>query len=192
MPGRPAAPGAPRRVGQGPGLRGHGGGEPGAGATNNSSSAFCAWRRFSAWSQMRWRFAVEDLRGDLLAWVRGQVVHRKRARGGRVEQRVVELVGRERGAALGCGGLVAHAHPHVRVHRLRARDRRAGIGVQLSVPARAAARQRQILVQRVAGGRGDRHVHPGERAEQRQRARDVVAVADVGDAHALQRAAGLA
>ena len=25
------------------------------GATSISSSAFCAWRRFSAWSQMRWR-----------------------------------------------------------------------------------------------------------------------------------------
>jgi len=24
-------------------------------ATSSSSSAFCAWRRFSAWSQMRWR-----------------------------------------------------------------------------------------------------------------------------------------
>jgi hypothetical protein len=23
--------------------------------TSNSSNAFCAWRRFSAWSQMRWR-----------------------------------------------------------------------------------------------------------------------------------------
>src|SRR4029077_9299273 len=23
--------------------------------TSSSSSAFCAWRRFSAWSQMRWR-----------------------------------------------------------------------------------------------------------------------------------------
>ena len=25
-------------------------------ATSSSSSAFCAWRRFSAWSQMRWRW----------------------------------------------------------------------------------------------------------------------------------------
>ena len=30
-------------------------GEPSAGATRSSSRAFCAWRRFSAWSQMRWR-----------------------------------------------------------------------------------------------------------------------------------------
>src|ERR1019366_1357665 len=26
-----------------------------AAVTSSSSSAFCAWRRFSAWSQMRWR-----------------------------------------------------------------------------------------------------------------------------------------
>ena len=64
-----------------------------------------------------------------------------------------------------------------------ARPRTASRGSVCSVERAAAppARQREVvLVQRVAGGRGHRHVHPGERAEHRQRAGDVVAVADVG------------
>ena len=44
--------------------------------------------------------AVEHRRGDLLARVRGQAVQRERARRGAVEQRVVDPVGGERGAAL--------------------------------------------------------------------------------------------
>ena len=44
--------------------------------------------------------AVEDLGGDLLAGMRGQVVHREGARRGGVEQRVVDPVARQRGAAL--------------------------------------------------------------------------------------------
>ncbi len=63
--------------------------------------------------------AVEDLGGDLLAGVRGQVVHRERARRGGVEQRVVDAVAGQRRAALLGGALVAHAHPHVGVDRAR-------------------------------------------------------------------------
>src|ERR1700754_2971079 len=44
--------------------------------------------------------AVEDLGGDLLARMRGQAVQGDRVGRGLVEQRVVELVGRERGTAL--------------------------------------------------------------------------------------------
>ena len=70
--------------------------------SSSSSSAFCAWRRFSAWSQMRWRCAVEHLGGDLLAGVRGQVVHREGAGRGGVEQRVVDaVVGQRRAARVG-------------------------------------------------------------------------------------------
>ena len=45
--------------------------------------------------------AVQHLGGDLLAGVRGQVVHRERARRGGVEQRVVDAVVGQRGAPLG-------------------------------------------------------------------------------------------
>ena len=54
---------------------------------------------FSAWSQMRWRGAVEHLGGDLLAGVGGQAVQRDGVGRRAVEQRVVDPVGRERGAA---------------------------------------------------------------------------------------------
>ena len=72
----------------------------------------------------------------------------------RVEQRVVDAVAGQRRAALVGGLLVAHAHPHVGVDRVRARDRLARIGVQRQ-RAVAPRRQREIVLERVAGGRGD-------------------------------------
>src|ERR1700685_2658441 len=47
--------------------------------------------------------AVEDLGGDLVAGMGGQVVHGERAGGGGVEQRVVDAVGAQRAPALGGG-----------------------------------------------------------------------------------------
>ncbi len=159
--------------------------------SSSSSSAFCAWRRFSACSQIRWRCAVENLGRDLLAGVGGQVVHREGALGGRVQQLVVELVGGQGTAALVGLELVTHAHPHVGVHRVGLPDGVAGIHVQGHGPGRLG-RQREILRQRVAGRRGDRHVDARERPQHRQRAGHVVAVADVGEPQAGERAVGLA
>src|SRR4051794_33765683 len=59
--------------------------------------------------------AVEHGLRDLLTGVGGQAVQRDRARGGAVEQRVVETVGRERLAALrGRRVVIAHRDPDVR------------------------------------------------------------------------------
>jgi hypothetical protein len=84
---------------------------------------------------------------------------------------------RERGAPLVGGLLVAHAHPDVGVDGVRAGDGLGRIGRQLRV--RRAG-------QRVALRRGDRNLDARERAEQRQRPRDVVAVADICDAQPLE------
>ena len=53
--------------------------DPAYASTSSSSNAFWACRRFSAWSQIAERGAVEDALGDLLAGVGGQAVQRDRA-----------------------------------------------------------------------------------------------------------------
>ena len=149
---------------------------------SHSSSAFCAWRRFSAWSQIALAVPVEDLGGDLLAGVRGQAVQRDRAGRRAVEQRVVDPVGRERarGARRPCPRRPSRPRRRCR-RRARRRPPRAGSCVQ------RAARLRLELVAR---GRRDRDVDAGERAEHRERARDVVAVADVGELQPVERRPG--
>ena len=85
-------------------------------------------------------------------------------------------------AALGLG-LVAHADPDVGVDRVGAGDGGARVVGQLRpVP----------LLELVAGGRGDDELDPGQLAGDRQRAGDVVAVADVGEAQPVEVAAALA
>ncbi len=93
----------------------------------------------------------------------------------------IEPVGRERLAA---GGRlvvgVAHRHPDVGVDDVGALDRLAGIG------------RRRALVEHVAVGRGDDDLDAGQRAEDHQRAGDVVAVAHVGELAARDVAERLA
>ena len=55
-------------------------------ASKSSSSAFWAWRRFSAWSKTADLFAVEDIGGDLLARVGREAVEDDRAVGGGGQQ----------------------------------------------------------------------------------------------------------
>ena len=147
-------------------------------ATSHSSSAFWAWRRFSAWSQIALAVAVEHGGGDLLAGVGGQAVQRDGAGRGAVEQRVVDPVGREvRAAAVG-GVLVAHRHPHVGVDRVGA--------ARPPRPGRRRARRRPRPRARSRRARRRRPRRRPARPSERQRARDVVAVADVGEPQPLE------
>src|SRR5690348_6841711 len=69
--------------------------------------------------------AVEDLLGDLLARVRGQAVQSDGVRRRAVQQRVVDAVAVERGAALVRRVLIAHGDPDVRVDDVGALDRKS-------------------------------------------------------------------
>ena len=135
--------------------------------------------------------AVEDLGCDLLARVGGQAVQSDRAGGGRVEQSIVDAVGPKRGAALGGGVLVAHGDPHVGVDGACSPHRLQGVVVE-GQGTLGAGRQGQLGLQGVGGGRGDRHIHAGDRAEDRKRAGHVGAVAHIGQAQAGQLAESLA
>ena len=77
--------------------------------------------------------------------------------------------------------LVTHAHPDVGVDGVGTVPRPWGSSVR-SLPAHPRA---------PAVRRGDPHLDPGQGAEDRQRAGDVVAVADVGELQALEAAEAL-
>jgi 23S rRNA (uracil1939-C5)-methyltransferase len=126
--------------------------------------------------------AVQDLGGDLLAGVGGQIVQREGLGEGVVEERVVDAVGREVFAALIGLLLVAHRHPDVGVERVGARRGLDGVADKDGTGAR---------VELVAGRRCDNHLDAGERSEDREAARHVVTVAHVGDAQAVELAEGL-
>ena len=79
--------------------------------------------------------------------------------------------------------LVPHADPDVGVDRVGAGGRRARVVGQLGAVS---------LLQLVAGGRSDDHLHVGQLAGDGQRAGDVVAVADVGEPAAGELAEALA
>jgi hypothetical protein len=102
------------------------------------------------------------------------------AGGGAVEQGVVDAEGRERRAALGGRRLVAHADPYVGVDGVGAAHRLGGVAISSGACLR---------LELVARRRCHDHLHPGPRAEQCQRPRDVVAVSHVGDAQPVERAA---
>ena len=85
-------------------------------------------------------------------------------------------------AALGLG-LVAHADPDVGVEGVGAVGGGARVAGQLHPVA---------LLQLVAGRRRDDDLDPGQLAEDRQRAGDVVAVADVGEPQPVELAEALA
>ena len=104
---------------------------------------------------------------------------------GAVEQRVVESVGRERLAApRRLGVVVAHRDPDVGVERVGAGGRlRRVVGELRAVGLGAAA---------APPARRSRTSRPAVGAEDRERARDVVAVADVGEHAAAQVAERLA
>ncbi len=111
--------------------------------------------------------------------MRRQAVQRDRVRRGAVEQRVAELERRQRlAAAGGLALLVAHRDPDVGVDGVGAGDGLRRVGGQ------HGARHRFELV--AVRGR-DAHLDASQRAEDRERARDVVAVADVGEHAALDR-----
>jgi hypothetical protein len=116
--------------------------------------------------------------------VRRQAVQGDGAGRRALQQRVVEAVRRERRAARVGGVLVAHADPDVGVDGMRPGDRLGRVARQ----QRAGA----VAGQLVALRRRDRHLDAGDRADERQRPRDVVAVADVGEPQSLQAAELLA
>jgi len=66
----------------------------------------------------------------------------KRARGGGVEQRVVDAIVAQCTAALGGDLLVAHADPHVGVHGTRALDGLVGVSCRVSRPVAPGASER--------------------------------------------------
>src|SRR4051812_27341710 len=110
-----------------------------------------------------------------------------RAVGRARQQGLVEPVRREQLAARRRLGLVvAHAHPDVGVERVRALGRSGGV-------ARGAGAVRGVaLVRPQLGRRRDDDLHPRQGAEQHQRVRHVVAVADVDEPHPVEPAEPLA
>ena len=102
---------------------------------------------------------------------------------GGAEQVGVDAERRQVGAAARRLLLVAHADPDVGVDRVGA----GGGGARVVGQLRPVA-----LLELVAGRRRDDHLDPGELAGDRQRAGDVVAVADVGEAQAGEVAEALA
>ncbi len=128
--------------------------------------------------------AVEHLGGDLLARVGGQAVQRDRvrARRGRAARRRSGRARARRGARR-----PSPRRPSTPTRRRRRRGRPATASAG-SVTSLAPA----TGVERVALRRRDRDLDARDRPEDRQRARDVVAVADVGELQPLERAERLA
>jgi len=127
--------------------------------------------------------AVEHVGRDLLTRVGGQAVQHDRAVLGGGKQVGVDPERRQVGAAAIGLGLVAHADPDVGVDRIGAGSRVARVPRQLRLVA---------LFELVAGRGRDDHLDAGELPGDRQRASDVVAVADVGEAEAGEVATALA
>ncbi len=135
--------------------------------------------------------AVEDTGGDFLAAVRRQAMHEERVRLGARHQRLVDLIAGKRPFPFARFVLLSHRRPDVGVDGARALDRGLRVGEQPK--RRAVTRQARDLLldsvrQDVAVRRGQVHVHAGHHRRLRQRGRDVVAVADVRDGAAGQRA----
>src|SRR3954471_12712511 len=127
--------------------------------------------------------SVEDLGADLLAGVGRQAVEDDRALLGDGEQIGVELERGEVGEPTLCLGLVAHADPDIGVERVGF----GGGGARVVAQLRAGD-----LLELVALGCGDHDFDPGALAEDRQRAGDVVSVANVGEAEPVELAEALA
>ena len=111
----------------------------------------------------------------------------------RVEQRVVDAVGGQRAAALGRGRPRRPCSPTRRCRpRARPAPPRSGSAWSVNRPL-APRRQREALLERVArAARRPPRRSPASVPSTRERARDVVAVADVGDPQPVERAVGLA
>ena len=74
---------------------------------------------------------VEDVRCDLVADVRREVVHRHGVGGCQGEHRAVEPVPLEVTETAFLLGVLTHAHPHIGVEDIRARGRLSRVGHQL-------------------------------------------------------------
>ncbi len=131
----------------------------------------------------RGALAVEHLGSDLLAGVGRQAVQDDRAFLGRREQVGVEAKRGEVGTAALRLRLVPHADPDVGVNRVGVGGGGAWVVGQLDAMA---------LLELVAGRGGHHHLHPGPLPGDRQGAGDVVAVADVCEAQAVEVAEALA
>ena len=122
--------------------------------------------------------------------MRRQAVHDLDLRAGQLEQFPVDLVVPERRQAHVVLGLLAHARERVGVDDVGALDGGAHVVGELDAPAGLTGvllcPRDDVHVGAVAGrGAGD-HVHPGLGADLGERVRDVVAVADVDEPHALE------
>ena len=78
---------------------------------------------------------VHDRRGDLLAAVRGETVHRDGIRSGCGHQRVVDAVGDEGVAPFLRLGFLAHGGPRVGVHDVGARHELERVAPEHQAPA---------------------------------------------------------
>ena len=138
-----------------------------------------------------------DLARDLLASVRRQAVHEERVGRGMRHELGVHLVALEGRDAHVVLGLVAHGGPGVGEHHVGALDGGHRVAHELERGARAVllgsglALGEDLRVDLEALGRGDAHVHAGERAALEVGVGHVVAVAHIGELQALERLAVL-
>ncbi len=110
----------------------------------------------------------------------------------RLHQRLVDGPARERAQPLLAFVLLPHRRPHVGVDDVGASHRVVRIVDQLDRPAEIAGPIHDVRVELVALRRRDDELDARQRGRVRERGGDVVAVADVGDAPAFDRAEVLA
>ena len=132
--------------------------------------------------------AVDHLAADLLAPVGRQAVQEPRVGRAPPHQRVVDGEAGERGPPR-CGLLLlAHRRPHVGVDGVGALHRVVGVVGELDGAAEVAGPFDGDVVELVARRRRDGELDARERGGEGERRGDVVAVADVGEPAAFERA----
>ena len=132
---------------------------------------------------------VDDLGGDLLAAMRGQAVHDDGVGPRQAENVGVDLIGAEVALALRLLALLAHARPHVRVDHVGVARRRGRVGRDFDGDALGARLAHDVRVGLVARRAGEREAEPEARRGGDPGVGHVVAIAEKGDAQAVQAAA---
>ncbi len=124
--------------------------------------------------------AVQHFGGHFFTAVGGEAVHYPRVRWGQGQKFVVHLVGSKLPQPLVAFGFLPHARPDIGVHDVRRFNRMGGGPVLKQAPLGhpLTIELKERIVESVAVRSGQDEVHPELAAADRQRASDIVPVAN--------------